>query len=120
MTVRRLKGYTAESGRVFEYYFVGKRPALSSDPHSPATEYVFDVLTAGLPKTAVSVFLTASAQAEWQNQHIRELSEPEQYAAAKMKLFGTLDEWEPPARAAKRVVIEPEELADLLLRAGVD
>ena len=35
MTVRRLKTYTAQTGYVYEYYFVGKRPALRRRPARP-------------------------------------------------------------------------------------
>ena len=40
MTVRRLKTYTGSQGYVYQYYFVGKRPAAGV---SAATEYIFDV-----------------------------------------------------------------------------
>ena len=40
MTVRRLKTYTGAQGYVYQYYFVGKRPALADDPEAPATEFV--------------------------------------------------------------------------------
>ena len=43
MTVRRMKTYAGSQGYVYQYYFVGKRPALAADPEAPATEYVFDV-----------------------------------------------------------------------------
>ena len=32
MTVRRMKTYTAQTGYVYQYYFVGQRDALDSDP----------------------------------------------------------------------------------------
>src|ERR1022692_4329238 len=41
--IRRLKTYTGAQGYVYQYYFVGKRPALPDDPEAPATEFVFDV-----------------------------------------------------------------------------
>src|SRR5438445_251084 len=40
---RRMKTYTAETGYVYQYYFVGKREALPQAPEAPAAEYVFDV-----------------------------------------------------------------------------
>ena len=118
--MRRRKTYAAEGGGAFEYYFVGKRAALASDPFSPATEYIFDVTTDGCPKLAVSVFLTRSALLLWKCEHRRELSDPEQYAAAKMRLFRAFDEWEQLPAQAKRVAIEADQIAELLLRVGVD
>ena len=32
MTVRRMKTYTGGQGYVYQYYFVGKRPALPGQP----------------------------------------------------------------------------------------
>ena len=43
MTVRRVKTYTAQTGYVYEYYFVGSRAALDGDPFAPSTEFIFDV-----------------------------------------------------------------------------
>ena len=40
-----LKTYTAQTGFVYQYYFVGKREALADDPEAPAIEYIFDVTT---------------------------------------------------------------------------
>lgn len=118
--MRRLKTYTAENGGVFDYYFVGQRDSLPGDPYSPATEYVFDVATGGCPKLAVSIFLTRSMLSYWQTQHGRELSDPERYAAAKMKLFRVFDQWRLLTRTAQRASVDPEEMAELLLAAGVD
>ena len=89
MTVRRLKSYTGQTGYVYQYYFVGKRPALEGPP---ATEYVFDVSSDRQSYFDVSIFVLESALQAWSASHGRELSEPEQYAAAKMALFQTFDE----------------------------
>jgi hypothetical protein len=43
MVVRRIKTYTAETGFVYQYYFVGKREALPGAEEGPACEYIFDV-----------------------------------------------------------------------------
>src|SRR5580698_6604912 len=60
--VRRLKTYTGSQGYVYQYYFVGKRPALPDDPEAPATEFVFDVTSDRKLTFAVSVFLPDSAR----------------------------------------------------------
>ena len=56
MTVRRMKTYTGEPGYVYQYYFVGKRPALPGESEAPASEYVFDVSSDRKTTYAVSVF----------------------------------------------------------------
>ena len=33
MTIRRLKTYTGSQGYVYQYYFVGKRPAATPNAH---------------------------------------------------------------------------------------
>jgi hypothetical protein len=43
MTLRRMKSYTGGQGYVYQYYFVGKRPALAESTRAHATEYIFDV-----------------------------------------------------------------------------
>jgi hypothetical protein len=120
MTVRRLKTYTAESGRVYEYYFVGKRAALQNDPCAPATEYVFEVVCERQPRFAISVFLPAVALSSWRAGNGRDLTDPEQYGAAKMKLFRVFDSEDDLVPGANRVAIDPNELAELLLQLGVD
>ena len=103
MTVRRLKTYTAQTGYVYEYYFVGKRPALADDPLAPATEFIFDISSDRKTTCAVSVFLSPQVLEAYAASHGRTLSEPEQYAAVKMRLLQALDEiadmlhaWPPP------------------------
>lgn len=55
-TIRRLKTYAGAQGYVYQYYFVGQRAALASDPEAPATEFVFDVTSDRKVTYAVSVF----------------------------------------------------------------
>jgi hypothetical protein len=120
MTVRRLKTYTGETGCVYQYYFVGKRPALADDPEAPATEFIFDVSSDRKQTFAVSVFVREEAIAEWQRHHGRNLLEPEQYAAAKMMLFRAFDELENLIEQGRRLRVGGEELQHLLAQLGVD
>src|SRR5581483_4288395 len=94
MTVRRMKTYTGEQGYVYQYYFVGKRPALAGQTRGPATEYIFDVSSDRKVTYAVSVFLSDEALAGWSSVHKRRLSDAEQSAAVKMRLFRAFDEME--------------------------
>ena len=77
MTIRRMKTYTGGQGYVYQYYFVGKRPALSGQPEAPATEYVFDVTSDRKTTYAVSVFFPMEALDVWAKQHGRPLNDAE-------------------------------------------
>ena len=68
MTIRRMKAYTGQTGYVYQYYFVGKRPALDGDPEAPATEFVFDVTADRKTTFAVSIFLQPQALEAWARQ----------------------------------------------------
>src|SRR5512135_1924561 len=92
MTTRRMKTYTAQSGYVYQYYFVGRREALAGEPEGPAAEYVFDVIPDRKTMYAVSIFVKPEALLAWAGAHQRPLSESEQYAAAKLRLLQGFDE----------------------------
>ncbi len=112
MTVRRLKSYTGQTGYVYQYYFVGKRPAMGE--HAPGTEYVFDVSSDRHSYFAVSIFVQESALQAWAASHGRELSEPEQYATAKFSLFQAFDDISDLARSERRFAVTPETVENLV------
>jgi len=112
MTVRRMKSYTGQTGYVYQYYFVGKRPALASE--SAATEYVFDVTADRQSFFAVSVLLWNDALLVWAGQHGRELTEAEQYAAAKLCLFAGFDEIENMIGSGRTLIVSPENIESVL------
>ncbi len=116
---RRMKTYTGASGYVYQYYFVGKRAALESDPDAPATEFIFDVTPDRKTMYAVSVLLQEVALDAWRQGHGRELTGPEQYAAAKLRLLQAFDEIE-NIREHLRVAIRPEDIEAVLEPLGLD
>jgi hypothetical protein len=120
MTVRRLKTYTAQTGYVYEYYFVGKRPALANDPQRPATEYIFDVSSDRKTTYAVSVFLPPHALETYTASHGRLLSESEQYAAVKLRLMQAFDEIADMLHEGRRLTLQAEALPALLESVGID
>ncbi|MGA8618380.1 MAG: hypothetical protein WB660_07660 [Candidatus Sulfotelmatobacter sp.] len=120
MTVRRLKTYAGAQGYVYQYYFVGQRAALASDPETPATEFVFDVTSDRKLTYAISVFLPQRALAAWVEAHKRSLTEAEQYAAAKLRLFRAFDELEDLQAHGRRLVIDPRLLDESLAGLGVE
>jgi len=119
-TIRRLKSYAGAQGYVYQYYFVGKRPALPDDPAAPATEFIFDVTSDRKLTYAVSVFLSEQAVASWSKTHNRPLSDAEQYAAAKLRLFRAFDELEDVKAQGRRLMIDAALLDESLASLGVE
>jgi hypothetical protein len=119
-TVRRLKTYAGTQGYVYQYYFVGRRAALASDPEAPATEFVFDVTSDRKVTYAVSVFLPENGVTSWAAKHGRPLTDSEQYAAAKLRLFRAFDELEDVKAQGRRLVIDAALLEEALASLGVD
>jgi len=119
-TLRRLKTYAGTQGYVYQYYFVGKRAALADDPKAPATEFVFDITSDRKLTYAVSVFLPEQSVRVWAAAHGRALTDAEQYAAAKLRLFRAFDELEDMKARGRRLVIDAELLEEALASLGVD
>lgn len=119
-TIRRLKTYAGAQGYVYQYYFVGQRAALASDPEAPATEFVFDVTSDRKLTFAVSVFLPEEAVMTWATKHGRQLTEPEEYAAAKLRLFRAFDDLEDVKSQGRRLVIDAALLEEALSSLGVE
>jgi len=115
MTIRRLKTYTGSQGYVYQYYFVGKRPA-----ESGAHEYIFDVTSDRKLTYAVSIFLPQEVVAAWAESHGRLLSDSEQYAAVKMRLFRAFDELEDMQTHGRRLQIDEPALEEALVSLGVE
>jgi len=120
MTVRRLKTYTGAQGYVYQYYFVGKRPALPDDPEAPASEFIFDVTSDRKLTYSVSVFLPQSPLAAWGEAHGRSLNDAEQYAAVKLRLFRAFDELEDMKALGRRLSIDSILLEEALSSLGVE
>jgi hypothetical protein len=118
--VRRLKTYTGAQGYVYQYYFVGQRPALPDDAEAPATEFIFDVTSDRKLTYAVSVFLPDRARDAWSKAHGRSLTDAEQYAAAKLRLFRAFDELEDMKSYGRRLSIDADFLGSALCILGVE
>lgn len=119
MTVRRLKTYTADTGLVYQYYFVGKREALPGATEVPATEYVFDVTADRATTYAISIYVCSEALDAWTTAHQRSLTEAERYAAAKMRLLRGLDELEDIAASERRFLLTSENVEEVVEVLGL-
>ena len=120
MTLRRLKTYTGNTGYVYQYYFVGKRPAMESLVGLPATEYIFDVSSDRKNTYSVSVFLSQNVVDEWARSHGRALTDAEQYAAVKMRLFQAFDELPDLLNHGRQLGVDGTALEAALAALGVD
>ena len=109
-----MKTYTAETGFVYQYYFVGSRAAFPNAPEAPASEYVFDVSSDRKNTFAVSVFLRDSAVKSWAGAHARALNDAERYAAAKLGLLRAFDRIPDMLGAGRRIVLELPDFEELL------
>jgi hypothetical protein len=116
MTVRRMKTYTGGQGYVYQYYFVGKRAAMAE---AATTEYIFDVSSDRKITFSVSIFLPGESLRFWAAAHGRSLTDAEQYAAVKVRLFRAFDDVEDMLAAGRNLRIEKAEIAPLLLTLGV-
>lgn len=105
---------------MYQYYFVGKRPALPGDSESPATEYIFDVTSDRKLTYAVSIFFPDSTRAAWNDSHGRPLNDAEQYAAVKVRLFRAFDELEDVKTHGRRLTIDANLLEEALASLGVE
>ena len=117
--VRRVKTYAGAQGYVYQYYFVGQRPALADDSEAPATEFIFDVTSDRKLTYAISVFLPQKVLAMWSQTHGRPLNEAEQYAAVKLRLFRAFDELEDVKGQGRRLIVDTAMLEEALSSLGV-
>ncbi len=114
-TPRRLKTYSAESGYVYQYYFLESRP-LQRLWTRTGTLFLFHATTDCKNYFVVQVIVQEKALQAWECNHGRALAAQEQYAAAKMRLFRAFDETERPGGMDQAIVTEAniEELLEPL------
>jgi len=113
-----MKTYTGGQGYVYQYYFVGKRPAPNLT--APATEYIFDVTSDRKTTFAVSIFLPNAVVEGWAQNHGRSLTEPEQYGAVKLRLFQAFDEVENLKADGRQLSLDVATLDQVLATLGVN
>jgi hypothetical protein len=116
LTVRRLKSYAGSQGYVYQYYFVGKRPTPTGD----AAEYVFDVTSDRKLTYSVSVFLAKPLVTAWDDAHGRALTDSEQYAAVKLRLFRAFDDIEDMQRQGRHLELDLSSLEQSLSTLGIE
>lgn len=115
-----MKTYTGGQGYVYQYYFVGKRPAEQGSHTSAATEYIFDVTSDRKTTFSVSVFVERDALQAWAQTHGRVPVEAEQYAAAKLRLFQAFDEVENMMANGRNLAVDEAGLEAAFSTLGVE
>jgi len=115
MTVRRLKTYAGSEGYVYQYFFAGKGRV-----GSHAAEYVFEVSSDGKVTYSVSVLMPDAAVADWTMGHQRQLTDTEQYAAVKLRLFRAFDELRDIKTEGRQLQIDTTFLEAALASLGVE
>jgi hypothetical protein len=93
---------------------------LPDDPDVPATEYIYDVTSDRKLTYSVSVMVPEKAVSEWSTVHGRPLSDAEQYAAAKLRLFRAFDELDDMRARGRRLIVDAALLEESLSSLGVD
>ncbi|HEU5401626.1 MAG TPA: hypothetical protein VFU86_09740 [Terriglobales bacterium] len=117
MPLRRIKTYTAQTGFVHEYYFVGQREALEADVS--AIEYIFDVISDRRARYSVSVFVRQDGLNSWAATHDRSLSEAERYAAAKLRLQQGFDEIGDMLAEGRTLIVDAGNIEEILAPLGL-
>jgi hypothetical protein len=120
MTIRRMKTYTGGQGYVYQYYFVGKRPAPEGTSKAPAIEYIFDVTSDRKNTYAVSVLVEQQALQSWTQAHGRAPTVAEEYGAAKMRLFKAFDEVDDLFAHGRLLTVDTPALEEAFSTLGVD
>ncbi len=116
MTIRRLKTYTGSKAMFTSTTSSENVPHQQSD----ANEYIFDVTSDRKLTYAVSIFLPQQVVAAWAESHGRTLSDSEQYAAVKMRLFRAFDELQDMQAQGRQLQIDSVALQEALASLGVE
>ena len=120
MTVRRIKAYTGQTGYVYQYYFVGKRPGTERRSRS-ALHRIRLRCDRGPQDHFRGQHLPAPQALEaWAASRGRSLSEPEQYAGVKLRLMQAFDEIPDMLNHGRRLRLDAEMLLVLLDSIGVE
>ena len=104
----RVKTYSAASGYVYQYAFVGQRI------REREIEYVFEISFDRTTRHRVSVWVADSALRPWTETNGRELTSSERYGVAKIALRNAFDEREKPEAIHERIAPGAEEVIAIL------
>jgi hypothetical protein len=110
--VRRIKTYSAESGRVYQYQFHGIEQRERDGVVS--AEYTYYATEDRTTMHAVRVIVMRDALKRWSEANGRALTGTEEYAVAKMRLFLAFDEDEDVLEGKRELVVDDANVGELL------
>jgi hypothetical protein len=108
--VRREKTYSAETGYVYQYFYLGYREAAWDGDEGH--EHLFSVSSGRSSRFTLRVFLSRKACEPWEKENDRQLIPTEQYALVKLSLFQAFDERTDFGGEDSAVVIRPEQVEE--------
>ncbi|HKM89102.1 MAG TPA: hypothetical protein VJX29_00695 [Candidatus Acidoferrales bacterium] len=111
---RRVKSYSSATGYTYQYVFHETRKGRRG--FAVGNEYVYLISADRKTTFPLVIFIGREAARGWARRTGRDLTGTEEYAAAKMRLFQTLDEVENLAEARPEIQVNEAELAELLAR----
>ena len=114
--VRRIKSYSAANGYVYQYCFYDFN-RVDVNGH-PATEFIYAISADRVTSFGLRIVVMQRALEDWALANGRALSNSEEYAVAKMRLFQAFDEGVVPTTAQEGrgvlLVVDGSNLEDLL------
>lgn len=113
-----MKTYSAQSGYVYQYYFLESKVRRRWLGNGGAA-FLFHVTSDRKNFSVVEILLEEAALKAWEKAHGRALAEQEKYAAAKMGLFRTFDETGEPAKL-QAFRVSAAMMDELLAPLGLD
>jgi len=108
--VRREKTYSAETGFVYQYFYMGYREAKRGEDEG--YEHLFSVSSDRASRFTLRVFLSRRVLEQWKKTNDRKLIATEQYAVVKLSLFQAFDEGTDLGGENSEVVVRPEQLEE--------
>lgn len=112
----RMKSYSAMSGYVYQYVFIGQRPATRA--RREGMEYAFSVSYDRKTHHRLWVFVADDAIAAWTAENGRELTNSERYGVAKIALRNAFDE-RTPVQIHEPIMPGADEVRQILIDLDV-
>jgi hypothetical protein len=111
---RRYKTYAGQTGVTYQYFFDSRRRVSRPEGLGPGSDYTFVVMADQRPPFSLRVFVSDRGLEAWKHTHGRDLDANEQYAAAKMRLFGAFDESERLVEERLGLIVDETNVLELL------
>lgn len=115
--VRRVKTYSAENGRVYQYQFHDVHPAAKEGMNG--REYVYYATSDRKTMHPVKVFVSPEGIQKWSAATGRTLNSTEEYAVAKMRLFEGFDDGLATEGGQTTLIIDEKNIGGLLEKLGL-